>query len=58
LGLNREFLLKGLDEKLVKAYHQFQVEMAVFYGANESDAKKEMREVLDFEMRLANVSGY
>ncbi len=30
--------------------------MAVLYGANRKRAEREMREVLDFEFALANVS--
>jgi hypothetical protein len=40
----------------VQAYHAYQVDMAVLYGADRSRAEKEMREVLDFEFALANVS--
>jgi hypothetical protein len=29
--------------------------MAVLYGADRNDAEKEMKEVLDFEIALANV---
>jgi hypothetical protein len=40
---------------VVKAYHSYQVDMAVLYGADRSRAEKEMRDVLDFEFALANV---
>jgi neprilysin len=56
LGLSREFLVRGIDEKLVKAYHSYQVDMAILFGAEKEDAEKEMRDVLDFEIKLANVS--
>ena len=32
------------------------VDTAVFFGAKEVEAKKELSEVLDFEMKLANIS--
>ena len=32
------------------------VDTAVFFGANEAKAKEELSEVLDFEMKLANIS--
>lgn len=50
------FLLKGLDNPVVSAYHKFQVDMAVLYGADQQRAEKEMKEALDFEIALANVS--
>lgn len=53
--MSREFLIKGRDNKLVKEYHSYQVDMAVLYGAEEEDAKKELGEVLDLEINLANV---
>jgi hypothetical protein len=56
LGISREFLIKGREDKLVQAYHSYQVDMAVLYGADKEDAEKEMGEVLDFEINLANVS--
>lgn len=56
LGLSREYLIQGFDNKIVQAYHSYQVDMAVLYGAERTRAEKEMREVLDFEFALANVS--
>jgi hypothetical protein len=58
LGLSREYLIKGIDNPIVKAYHSYQVDMAVLYGAERSRAEKEMREVLDLEFALANVSDF
>lgn len=55
-GISREFLIKGLDDKLVQAYHSYQIDTAVLYGAEKEDAEKEMKEVLDFEIDMANVS--
>lgn len=56
LGLNREFLIRGLDDKVVKAYHDYQVDLAVIFGANRERAEKEMLDALNFEIALANVS--
>lgn len=55
LGLSREYLIKGMENPIVKAYHSYQVDMAVLYGADRSRAEKEMKEVLEFEFALANV---
>lgn len=50
------FLLRGVDFPVVKAYHDFQVDMAVLYGADRKLAEKDMRDALEFEIALANVS--
>lgn len=56
LGLSQVFLLKGLDNPVVSAYHSFQVDMAVLYGADRERAEKEMKEALNFEIGLAKVN--
>lgn len=56
LGLRREFLTKGFDEKLVKAYYDYMVDIAVLFGAERERATKELKDSLEFEMKLANVS--
>lgn len=55
LGLSREYLIKGLDNAIVAAYHSYQVDMAVLYGADRKKAEKEMKDVLEFEFAIANV---
>lgn len=56
LGLRREFLVKGLDDKLVKAYYDYMVDIAVIFGADRKVASRELRDSLDFEIKLANIS--
>ncbi|XP_070505178.1 neprilysin-2-like isoform X2 [Chironomus tepperi] len=56
LGLNREYLIEGLDNKVVQAYYSYQVDLAVMYGADHKSAEQQMREVLEFEFLLANIS--
>lgn len=56
MGLSREYLIKGIDNPIVAAYHSYQVDMAVLYGADRNRAEIEMRNVLNFEFALANVS--
>lgn len=58
MGLSREYLIKGLENPIVTAYHSYQVDMAVLYGADRKRAEKEMRDVLDFEFALANVRNF
>ncbi|XP_049950990.1 neprilysin-2-like [Schistocerca serialis cubense] len=56
LGLSREFLLKGLSDKRVDAYYQYQVDLAVLLGAERTRAERELRQSLEFEIALANMS--
>lgn len=56
LGLSREYLTKGFSEKLVDAYYKYLVDIAVTLGAKRDRAVKEIRESVEFEMKLANVS--
>ncbi|KAI8129853.1 hypothetical protein FF38_13123 [Lucilia cuprina] len=56
IGLSREYLVKGFNETLVSAYYDYMVDMAVLFGAEKETAKKELRESLQFEMDLANIS--
>lgn len=56
LGLSREYLVKGLDDKIVSAYYSYMVDMAVIYGADKKVAEQELKDALNFEITLANVS--
>lgn len=56
LGLSREYLSKGFEDKIVKAYYEYMVDIAVIYGADRSRAERELKESVEFEMKLANVS--
>lgn len=56
LSLSREYLVKGMDEKLVSALYDYIVDVAVLFGAERERAMKELKESLDFEIQLANVS--
>ncbi|XP_055296722.1 neprilysin-2-like [Sitodiplosis mosellana] len=56
LGLDQEYLIKGLDDDIVKAYYEYMVDIAVIYGADRSRANRELKESLEFEMKLANIS--
>ena len=53
-GLDRSYLSKGFEEKEVKAYLRYMVDMAVHLGADRSRAEEEMNEVLKFEKQLAS----
>jgi len=56
LGLSREYLIKGLEEKEVKAYYNYMVETAVYFGADRVTAEKELKDSLNFELKLAEMS--
>ncbi|XP_035741301.1 neprilysin-2-like isoform X2 [Vespa mandarinia] len=56
LGLSREYLSKGFTDKIVQAYYSYMVDIAVILGADKGRAKTELRDSLDFEMKLANIS--
>jgi len=56
LGLSREYLIKGFNDKVVQSYYNYMVQTAVFLGANQDLATKEMKEVLEVELQLAEMS--
>jgi predicted metalloendopeptidase len=56
LGLNREYLINGLDDKIVKGYYNYMVDMAVIFGAERKRAEIELKDSLNFEIALANIS--
>lgn len=54
--LDKAVLLRSLEDPMVKAYYKYQVNLAVIYGADFERAAIEMKEALNFEIALANVS--
>lgn len=56
LGLDRELLIEGFDDENVAAYFSYAVDTAVIFGADRFNAELEMKDVLNFEIALANVS--
>ncbi|XP_046742992.1 neprilysin-2 isoform X2 [Diprion similis] len=56
LGLSREYLSKGPEDKIVKAYFEYMVDIAVILGADEDRARRELSDSLEFEIKLANIS--
>lgn len=56
LGLpSRDYYLKLISEGDLKAYHIYMTNIAVLLGANKSTAGEELKAVVEFERRLANV---
>lgn len=56
LGVQREYLTKGLEDKIVKGYYKYMVDVAVTLGADKARAERELKESLEFEIKLANIS--
>ena len=57
-GLNREFLVKGLEEPYVKHYFTYMKSAAKLLGAQQTDkTEKELKDTLMFEMELARIAG-
>ena len=52
---SRDYFLKGRDDSILMGYQQFAVDVAVLLGATKDRAQEEMRDVVDFEIQLANV---
>ncbi|XP_074595255.1 neprilysin-2-like [Brevipalpus obovatus] len=56
-GPNRKYLMKGLNDTVVKAYYQAMVDSASYIGKNSKEAIEEgAKEILDFEVELAKIA--
>lgn len=56
LGLpSRDYYLKSSSEGDMEAYHKYMTNVAVLLGANKTTASDELKLVVDFEKKLANV---
>ena len=59
LGLpSRDYFLKGRQEKAFVAYEQFALNLAVSLGANRTQAAKDVADLMQFEIDLAQVSSF
>ena len=56
--MSREYFLDDSESKYKDAYLRYMISIAKLLGANDTHAEKEMTEVLDFEVKLANVRLY
>lgn len=55
LGLpDREYFLRGRNDRKLLAYQKYAQEMAVIFGAEESTASEDMKDVVDYEIEIAN----
>ncbi|XP_033763934.1 neprilysin-1-like isoform X2 [Pecten maximus] len=57
LGMpDRKYFLNGRDDKTLKAYERFAVELAKAFGADSTSAEQQIREMVDFEIKIANLT--
>ncbi|XP_044005766.1 neprilysin-2-like [Aphidius gifuensis] len=54
--LARENLVKGLEDKSVINYFNYMVNMSVALGAEQEHAEEELKEALEFEIKLTNLT--
>ena len=47
---------KTAHEKVLVAYLDYMVKVAILLGANETDAKFQMQAIIEFETKLANIT--
>lgn len=52
---SRDYYLNLSSENDLKAYHRYMTQTAVLLGANPETASSELKDVVKFEMKLANV---
>lgn len=56
LGIERSYLIRGLEDSATSAYYKNMVKAATLLGADERTAEKELLEALQLEMTIANVN--
>ena len=56
LGMSREYLINGFDDRDVQLYYNYIINSAIILGAKEEVAKEELKESLLFEISLAKIS--
>eukprot|EP00095_Tigriopus_kingsejongensis_P002953 snap_masked-scaffold243_size241480-processed-gene-1.14 protein:Tk02953 transcript:snap_masked-scaffold243_size241480-processed-gene-1.14-mRNA-1 annotation:"PREDICTED: neprilysin-2-like" len=56
LGLSREYLIEGLEDQHVKAYFKYMQDITELMGADRNASEAELKDVLLFEMELAQIS--
>lgn len=51
------YLNKTAHEKVLTAYLDYMTKVAVLLGGNENDSKQQMKEVIEFETKIAEITG-
>jgi membrane metallo-endopeptidase-like protein 1 len=52
---SRTYMIKGQEDPMVQAYQRLATNIAIAFGAGAAEAEDDMRDVVAFEIRLANV---
>lgn len=55
-GVSRKYMLNGFDDKHVKDYFNYMVNVSVAMGADEEYAQTELKQILNFEIKLAELT--
>ena len=55
---SRDYYLRGVEDENVQIYEKFAIDVAMMFGADEAQARKDMREMVELEIELANVNSY
>ncbi|KAF5272766.1 hypothetical protein FQA39_LY07793 [Lamprigera yunnana] len=53
--INKEYLVDGFKNPIVKAYYNFMLDFAIILGADPNCAKKEVKNIINFEVKLAKI---
>jgi len=53
---HRDYYLKGRNDRILQTYRNFALKVAKTYGADEVQAEKDVDDLIDFEISLANVN--
>lgn len=51
------YLNRTVHEKVLNAYLDYMTKVAVLLGASETDARRQMSDVIEFETKIAEVTG-
>lgn len=52
---NTEYYLLGFEHPIIQTYYKILVDVSMLLGAEEATAKKDMRDLIEFEIKLAKV---
>lgn len=55
---SRDYYLKSSSEGDMEAYHRYMTNVAVLLGADKATASDDLKKVVEFERKLANVSNF
>lgn len=53
---HRDYYLKGRDDNLLQVYRRYAMKVVTSFGADESQAERDVEDIIDFEIDLANIT--